>query len=173
MLHYLESTKAALSPILLSPCDSRQLQKEWLGEEEEFTRQQAALRERREKHSTEAEKAWNWAAPDAYGLKGEGGWTYQIPVTEGVLESILLGAVGRILAVEMGGAEISKVKALAYMGRTDPIRGASVEAMKEHLQVLLPNVEVFEGEGGHNMEECEEITAKRVAEWIRKLEDDN
>ena len=172
VLHYLESTKAALSPILLSPCDSLQLQKEWLGEEE-FRQQQAALRERREKQSTEAEEAWNWAAPDAYGVKGEDDWTYQIPVTEGVLESIQLGAVGRILAVEMGGAEIGKVEALAYMGRTDRIRGASIEAMKKHLQVLLPNVEVIEGEGGHNMEECEEDTAKRVAGWIRKMEDEN
>ena len=172
VLHYLESTKAAVSPILLSPCDSRQLQKEWLGEQQ-FTRQQATLRERREKRSTEAEEAWNWAAPDAYGLKGEDGWTYQIPVTEEVLESILLGAVGRILAVEMGGAEISRVEALAYLGRTDPIRGASMEAMKEHLQILLPNVAVIEGEGGHNMEECEENTANGVAKWIKEREGAN
>ena len=169
VLHYLESTKVTLSPILLSPCDSRQLQREWLGEEE-FTLQQQALSERREIRGTEAEEAWNWAAPGAYGLNGADGWKYQIPVTEEVLESILLGAVGRILAVETGAAEISTADALAYLGRTDPIRGAGMEAMKQHLQVLLPNLAVIEGEGGHNMEECEEDTAKKVATWIRERE---
>lgn len=170
VLHYLENTDATLSPILLSPCDSRQLQKEWLGEEE-FAQQQARLREKVQKRSKEVKGTWRWEAPSAYGLKGEEGWTYHIPVTEEVLESIQLGAVGRILAVETGGVELSKAEALTYMGRTDPIRGASMAAMKGHLQVLLPNIEVIEGEGGHNMEECEEYTANAVANWIKERED--
>ena len=137
VLHYLESTNSELSPILLSPCDSHQLQREWLGEDE-FRQQEAALRERMEIPGNEEGNAWTFAPRDAYGLKGEDDWTYEIPVTEDVLGSILLGAVGRLFAVEKGGGEISKANALAYLGRRDPIRGASMEAMKAHLRVLLP-----------------------------------
>ena len=169
VLHYLEITNAGLSPILLSPCDSHQLQREWLGEER-FQQQEAALRERMEIPGNEEGNAWTFASRDAYGLKGEDDWTYEIPVTEDVLGSILLGAVGRLFAVEKGGGEISKTNALAYLGRRDPIRGASMEAMKAHLRVLLPNVGMVEGMGGHNMEECEEETAIRIADWIKEQE---
>ena len=169
VLHYLENTGEGLSPILLSPCDSYQLQRDWLGAEE-FSQQQAALRERKEAQATDEGNAWNLVPRDAYGLKGADGWTYDIPVTEDVLESILLGPVGRLLAIEKGGTEVSRAEALAYLGRRDPIRGASMEAMKAHLEVLLPKVTLIEGQGGHNMEECEEETAKRVAEWIKEKE---
>ena len=169
VLHYLESTKTMLSPILLSPCDSHQLQRDWLGAEG-FSQQQAALRERKEAQATDEGNAWTLASREAYGLKGEDGWTYEIPVTEEVLESILLGAAGRLLAIEKGGAVISSVDALAYLGRRDQIRGANMEAMKAHLEVLLPKVTLIEGQGGHNMEECEEETARRVAEWIKERE---
>ena len=102
VLHYLESTRAGLSPILLSPCDSRQLQRDWLGEEQ-FSQQEAALRERNEVQSTAEVNTWALSPRETYGLKGGDGWTYAIPVTEEVLESILLGPVGRLLAIEKGG----------------------------------------------------------------------
>ena len=169
VLHYLEVTNAGLSPILLSPCDSHQLQREWLGEEK-FQQQEAALRQRMEISGTEEGNAWSLAPRGAYGLNGEDDWTYEIPVTEEVLGSILLGAVGRVFAINKGGGEISSATALAYLGRKDPIRGASMEAMKKHLRVLLPNVGIIEGTGGHNMDECEEETAMRIAAWIKKQE---
>ena len=169
VLHYLESTRAGLSPILLSPCDSYQLQKDWLGVEK-FGQQEAALREKNELRSTDEENTWVLASRDAYGLKGDDGWTYAIPVTEEVLASILLGPVGRLLAIEKGGTEVSRADALAYLGQEDPIRGASMEAMKAHLEVLLPEVTLIEAAGGHNLEGCEEEIAKRVAEWIKERE---
>ena len=169
VLHYLESTKERLSLILLSPCDSYQLQREWLGVEN-FGRQETTLQERKELRETEEGNAWTLAPRDTYGLKGEDGWTYEIPVTEDVLESILLGAVGRVLAIDKGGAEISRSNALAYLGRKDPIRGASIEAMTAHLKVLIPRVRVIKGEGGHNMEECEQETATIIAKWIKEEE---
>ncbi len=169
VLHYLESTKARLSPILLSPCDSYQLQREWLGVEE-FSQQEVTLREHKEIGTTDEGNAWALAPRAAYGLKGDEGWTYEIPVTEEVLASILLGAVGRLLAVEKGGAVLSEADALAYLGQRDPIRGASMEAMKAHLEVLLPRVTLIEGQGGHNLEECEEEIARRIAEWINQRE---
>ena len=169
VLHYLETTNAGLSPILLSPCDSHQLQKDWLGEDE-FRRQEAALRERMENPGPLDQNAWTLAPQGAYGLRGEDGWTYEIPVTEDVLGSILLGAVGQLFAIEKGGGVVSGANALAYLGRSDPIRGASMEAMKSHLKVLLPNVGIVEGIGGHNMEECEKETAMRIADWIKEQE---
>lgn len=169
VLHYLESTRAGLSPILLSPCDSRQLQRDWLGEEQ-FSQQEAALRERNEVQSTAEVNTWALSPRETYGLKGGDGWTYAIPVTEEVLESILLGPVGRLLAIEKGGTQVSKADALVYLGQGDPIRGASMEAMKAHIKVLLPNVTLIEEAGGHNLEGCEEEIAKRVAEWIKERE---
>ena len=91
VLHFLESTTEELSPILLSPCDSYQLQKEWLGVEK-FKQQEADIQKRKKDRAIEEENAWTLAPQDAYGLKGGDGWTYEIPVTEEVLESILLGA---------------------------------------------------------------------------------
>ena len=107
---------------------------------------------------------------EAYGVKGNEGWTYAIPVTEDVLESILLGPVGRLLAIERGGTVVSSADALAYLGQEDPIRGASMEAMKAHLKVLLPKVTLIEEPSGHNLEGYEEEIAKRVAEWIKERE---
>ena len=169
VLHYLKETGEGLSPILLSTCDSYQLQREWLGVDK-FSQQQAELRERMEGRATEEGNPWSLAPREAYGLKGGDGWTYAIPVTEEVLGSILLGPVGQLLAIEKGGTVVSSADALAYLGQEDPIRGASMEAMKAHLEVLLPKVTLIEGQGGHNMEECEEETAKRVAEWIKEKE---
>lgn len=169
VLHYLKETGEGLSPILLSPCDSYQLQKEWLGDDK-FSQQQAALRERMEGRATEEGNAWSLAPEEAYGLKGGDGWTYAIPVTEEVLGSILLGPVGWILAIEKGCTVVSSADALAYLGQGDPIRGASMEAMKAHLEVLLPKVTLIEELGGHNLEGCEEKIAERVAEWIKKRE---
>ena len=42
--------------------------------------------------------------------------------------------------------------------------------MKAHLEVVLPRVTVIEGQGGHNMEQCEEETAREIAEWIKRAE---
>ena len=168
VLHYLECTSAPISSILLSPCDSHKLQKEWLGEDK-FEQQETELREGKERRERDKENPWTLAGRDAYGLKGGDGWTYEIPVTEDVLESIQLGAVGRILAIEKEGKEISRANAITYLGRSDPIRGASIEAMSAHLQVLLPRVKVIKGEGGHNMEGCEEETAMRIAAWIENV----
>ena len=169
VLHYLKETGEGLSPILLSACDSYQLQKEWLGVDK-FSQQQAELRERMEGRATEEGNAWSLAPEEAYGLKGDDGWTYAIPVTEEVLGSILLGPVGRLLAIEKGGTVVSSADALAYLGQDDPIRGASMEAMKTHLKVLLPKVTLIEEPGGHNLEACEEKIAERVAEWIKERE---
>ena len=169
VLHYLESTNLPISPILLSPCDSHNLQKEWLGEDK-FLQQETKLRKGKERRDREEESPWALAPRNAYGLSGGDGWTYEIPVTENVLESIQLGAVGRILAIEKEGKEISRANAIAYLGTSDPIRGASLEAMSAHLEVLLPRVEIMEGAGDHNMEGCEEETAIGIAAWI---ENDN
>ena len=137
---------------------------------EKFKQQEAELQKRKKVRAAEQGNVWTLAPQDAYGLKGEDGWTYEIPVTEEVLESILLGAAGRILAVEKDGEEISKADALVYLGRDDPIRGSSMEAMKARLEVVLPKVKVIEGQGGHNMEQCEEETAREIAEWIKRRE---
>ena len=123
-----------------------------------------------EARATEEGNAWTLAPRETYGLKGDDGWTYAIPVTEEVLESILLGPVGRLLAIEKGGTEVSSADALAYLGQEDPIRGTSMEAMKAHLEVLLPEVTLIEAAGGHNLEGCEERDSKRVAEWIKERE---
>lgn len=169
VLHYLECTRSGLSPILLSPCDSRQLQRDWLGVEK-FSQQEAALGERKKVQAKEGEGPWTLAPREAYGLKGEDGWTYEIPATKDVLESILLGAPGRLLAIEKDAVAISSADALAYLGQKDPIRGATMGAMKTRLKALLPKVTLIEGLGGHNMEECEEETAGKVAEWIKERE---
>ena len=169
VLHYLEKTRAELSPILLSPCDSYQLQRDWLGAEK-FSQQQAALDERKKVQAKEGGNPWTLAPREDYGLRGEDGWTYEIPATEDVLESILLGAAGRLLAIEKNAMTISNADALAYLGQEDRIRGATMGDMKTRLEVLLPEVTLIEGSGGHNMEECEEETAGRVAEWIKERE---
>ena len=169
VLHYLEKTRAELSPILLSPCDSYQLQKDWLGAEK-FSQQQAALDERKKVQAKEGEGPWTLAPREDYGLRGKDGWTYEIPATEDVLESILLGAAGRLLAIEKDAMTISSADALAYLGQKDRIRGATMGDMKTRLEVLLPEVTLIEGSGGHNMEECEEEIAGKVAEWIKERE---
>ena len=167
VLFYLEQTGAKLSPILLSPCDSLQLQRKWLGAEK-LVVQQSSLRTKLNPTGSDGD-AWTLAPREAYGLKGEDGWTYNIPVTEEVLASILLGPVGRLLAVEKGGAYLSSESATAYLGEADLIRGASTKSMKAHLKVLLPNVRIIEGTGGHNMEDCEHDTAEEIAKWIRNV----
>ena len=170
VLYYLEQTKAQVPAILLSPCDSKVLQEDWKQQEREETNgTESATKTDSERRDRDG--PWRIAPKDAYGVIGEGGWTYSIPITETVLKSILEGPVGRLLAIDGERTRISAQPCVAYVGTEDPIRGTSMNKMKEHVRALLPEVTFVERPTGHNMEDYEAGVAEQVADWISKQEE--
>ena len=81
VLHYLLSTGADYDAILLSPCDSYQLQANWIAPET-VEHQIARL-----KRHTPSETHYEWLSPSEFGIT-QGDWDYSIPITRPVLPVI-------------------------------------------------------------------------------------
>ena len=81
VVHFLIKTKAKHDFILLSPCDSYQLQCSWISPE--TVEQQIA----RLKQEPPSDPIFDWLPSREYGVKGPGDWTYPIPITRPALLS--------------------------------------------------------------------------------------
>ena len=158
VLHYVRQRVSSVPLILLSPCDSRRLQEEWL-RGEDVSEQAARLAGNRD--DTEEVKL---VPASEYGVAGPDGWTYSIPISRGALLSIVNGPPFQILRVDHTPPVLSRAPAFVYMGADDAIRGAGLDEMREHVGRLLPTVFTVEG-GEHSLDGCDVEVATAISKW--------
>ena len=151
VLFYVQRRGCSLPLVLLSPCDSRRLQEQWL--QDETVEQQVERLSR-------TDRAALTLLPSAeYGVSGPDGWTYPIPIASAALLSILHGPPFDILHVDASPGIVSQAPAFVYLGTEDAIRGVALDAMAEHLGRILPSLHIARLPGDHSLEGCEETVA--------------
>ena len=94
MLHYLLNSSAGCDVVLLSPCDSYQLQADWLAPET------AGEQSHRLKNQAPSDPEFDWLPVRGYGVKGEGDWTYVIPITSSAFLLITEGPPYRLMKIK-------------------------------------------------------------------------
>lgn len=160
VLFYVRHRARGVPVILLSPCDSRRLQEQWLGGEEISTQVARLSRD-------DDDEEINLVPASEYGVSGPDGWTYSIPVSRSTLLSIVSGPPFDILHVDDSAQPVSRAPAFVYMGANDAIRGAELEEMREHVSRLLPACDVFAVDGGdHSLDGCATEVADAISKWI-------
>ena len=160
VLFYARERGVDIPLILLSPCDSYQLQESWLGHER-VSEQVARLRD-----GVDVTGKSDWCRRANMVWRGPDGWTYSIPITRPALLSVVGGAPFEILRVDSAAQPVSDSPAFAYVGSEDAIRGVALKELVRHVRRLVPAVRVFEVEGGdHSLDGCEGTVAEAIVGW--------
>lgn len=165
VLHYCATTGAKYPFILLSPCDSHALQVRWTGGET-VERQSARLRLAAPKSDDELD----WMSLREYGV-AQGEWTYPNPITRKALLSILDGPVMQLLRFDDPSPKLQlQQPGIAYIGGADALQTEEPHAMFTFLKDRLTSLtELFIPAGGHGLESCEALVARKLADWVKSL----
>ena len=160
ILEYLIVNGAPYDLVLLSPCDSYQLQANWIAPE--TVEEQI----RRLKVKTSRHPDLDWLPIQEYGVKGGGDWTYNIPVTRKAFLTIAEGAPYRLMRISSPASFRLNKRAFVYIGGLDALQVWPHDVMFDYLGQRLDSVEaVFIGDGDHNLSGCEEAVTQRIIEW--------
>ena len=165
---YARQTGCRYPVILLSPCDSRKLQSDWLVEE--------SVQDQVERLTSTPDRQGSdefiLLLSDEYGVRAPDGWTYAIPVTREAFLGIAEGPVFQLFDVNRKPALVGTHPTWIYLGADDPIRGCSLESMERHITCIFPNATCFKFEGGdHGLEGCVKPVAELLGNWIATLAD--
>lgn len=160
VLQFLISTKRQYDAVLLSPCDSYQLQANWIAPE---TVEQQIQRLKAEAPS---DPVFDWLPSREYGVKGGGDWTYPIPVTRETLLSIMEGAPYHLIRIKSPAQFYLEHRALIYIGGMDRLQAWSGCDMFRYLRKRIRSVtEVYVPQGDHSLAGCEALVIQRIIEW--------
>lgn len=163
VLHYLLNSSTGCDLVLLSPCDSYQLQADWLAPE--------TVEEQihRLKNQSPSDLEFDWLPAREYGVKGEGDWTYVIPITRRAFLSIAEGPPYRLMKIKAPADFRIERRALIYIGGKDALQVWPHEVMFSYLRERIRHVEeVYVPSGDHMLGGCEEAVAARIAQWVSK-----
>jgi len=160
ILHYLIKTHSRHDLILLSPCDSYQLQCNWIYPE---TVEQQISRLKNETTSAKLD----WLPLEEYGIK-QGEWTYPIPVTRAALLSIMEGPPFKLMNLSRPSEFYLDQRALVYIGGKDLLQTAPSDVMYGYLEKRIRDVRrAYFDEGDHNLAGCEGELIETILSWIR------
>ena len=164
VLYYEQQRTTGVPLVLLSPCDSYQLQGDWLAGE--TVEQQVSRLSREEALDDDV----SLLPRCEYGLRGPDGWTYKIPVNRSTLLSILNGPPFRILRTGRSVGPVSTGPAFVYISECDTIRGATLDAMRSHVRQLLPAAKMYvDPNGDHSLDGSEAAVGGAIAQWARSM----
>ncbi len=159
VLHYLTSETEPYEFILLSPCDSYQLQCDRIYPDT-IENQIARLKkvDTVEPHQL---------LPEAeYGIK-EANDTYSIPITKRALLSIMEGPVFQLIRIKSPAEFFISSRCLVYIGGKDPLQTTDSETMFSYFEKRVRKVSrVSEKEGDHDLSGCELEVAEKITSWI-------
>jgi hypothetical protein len=162
ILHYLITTKICLPFILLSPCDSYQLQCNWIYPEKV---------ENQIKRLTMEDKSieFDWLPSREYGIR-QGAWTYVIPVTRKTALSIMSGSPFKLMKISQPSDFYIECKALIYIGKNDLLQTVDSNTMYKYLENRISLVKrVYDLFGDHNLSGCEEEVIQQIVKWVKTL----
>ena len=164
VVHYLLSKEATNDAILLSPCDSYQLQVEWIAPE--TVEEQIA---RLKNQSTSADP-FDWVSLREYGLRRGEEWTYNIPITRTTLLSIIDGPPYKLFRLSNPMQYHLPCHALVYIGGTDQLQVWPSDKMfnffHDRFQSVTP---LYDPISDHMLAPNSIALAERIAIWITTL----
>ncbi len=158
--YLLQRKRGDLEAILLSPCDSYRLQKEYLGGKR--PEKQALFLERQE-----CRDAFELLPPSVYGVNQGGSWTYPIPTTRRTLLSILNGSPFKLFNLEHPVDYRVPSRTLAVIGKRDALTAAGSGQMLGHLKQRFPNLTTsIDPESDHSFANRETWLASELVDWV-------
>jgi hypothetical protein len=162
VIHYLTTTRAKYDCILLSPCDSYQLQCDWIAPE---TVEQQIHRLKRESRKN---GQFDWVPSREYGVKGDGDWNYSIPITRKALLAIMEGPPYQLFRISKPAKFFLKQRALVYIGGCDALQVWPKDVMFQYFEERAQDVtRVYAQHGDHMLAKCERAVIKRIVGWLR------
>lgn len=161
ILHFLTNRAANHDFILLAPCDSYQLQANWIAPES--VEQQIA---RLKAHLLNGE--FDWVPAREYGIRQKD-WVYSIPVTRKALLSIMEGPVFRLIRIGTPARFSLNQKALIYIGGNDVLQTATSEVMFRYFEERVHKVtRVYMSQGDHSLLGCEYKVIQQIISWAQQ-----
>lgn len=161
VLHFLINRKAHYDFILLAPCDSYQLQANWIAPE--TVEQQI----QRLKSESPRDPQFDWLPAREYGIKGGEDWTYPIPITRKAFLSIAEGPPYRLMKIKEPARFHLDQRALIYIGGKDALQVWPCDIMFKYLRERIRYVqEVYEPRGDHMLAGCEEYVIHKIIQWV-------
>ena len=164
VLQFSIERKAKHDIVLLAPCDSYQLQDNWITPE--TVESQVARLKRDARHDV----SLDWLPPREYGIKGnEADWTYTIPVTRRAFLSIAEGAPYRLIKVKQPADFQLDQRALILIGGNDALQVWPHDTMFDYFRRRINSVEgVVLPSGDHMFASWEAKVAAIVIAWARQ-----
>ncbi|MDP3296004.1 MAG: hypothetical protein Q8N09_00150 [Thermodesulfovibrionia bacterium] len=159
ILHFLISQKKNYDFILLAPCDSYQLQANWIAPET------VEAQIERLKAEAKSEDIFDWLPSREYGIRGNGE-NYVIPITRKALLSIIQGPPYRLIRIGNPSKFSLKQRALIYIGGKDALQTEPSEVMFKYLEERIHDVtRVYVPQGAHSLEGCEYEVIEKIIKW--------
>ena len=161
VLHYMVTKRPACDLILLSPCDSYQLQANWIAPE--TVGQQI---ERLRSVSPDIGE-YDWLPSREYGIR-QGDWSYSIPITRSALLSVMSGPVFELIRYDQSPPFYIDQQALIYLGGDDTLQTVSREAVRDYFSRGVRNVGLMSlhPEGDHSLWGCESAVSEEIVRWV-------
>lgn len=161
VVHFLTTKEASYEFILLSPCDSYELQVNWIAPE---TVERQIERLKVEKPS---DPECDWLPSREYGVRQGKEWTYSIPITRRALLSIMQGPPYRLFKIREPANFSLPQRALIYLGGNDALQAWPQDVMFEYLQERIRNAtKVYVPDGDHMLGGCEMVVIGKIVEWL-------
>ncbi len=166
VVHYQLATQDWRETVLLSPCDSYQLQRVFR-KPESVEAQLLRLGTMSSSHEFEL------LAPEEYGVIAAGE-DYRIPVTLRSFLSIANGPPFTLFRLDRPARYLVQSRCLVCVGGKDPLQTAPPARVFEHLSGRFSDVDcMLLPEGDHEMEPCSDQMFVQVKEWIRAIRPQN
>lgn len=161
IVSFMLSSRERYRAVLLSPCDSYEIQKIWLsslGRTVESQRQRIATMPKT--------REVNLLPGAEYGVRMNGE-EYLNPVTASALDSIISGLPFQLFRTSESLKYELSTDALVYLGGKDPLQTSSADQVLSLLRSHFCSVEeIVVAEGDHSFSGFEEQVAERVVSWI-------
>ncbi len=165
VLHYLMNGTTKCDFVLLAPCDSYQLQANWIAPETVEEQIQ------RLKIQVPLDLQFDWLPSREYGIKGGDDWTYPIPITRKAFLSIAEGPPFRLIRIKEPAMFHISQKALIYIGGHDALQVWPQQVMIKYLQERISDVhEIYVPRGDHMLAGCEEEVIEKIIQWASATE---
>ncbi|MGH8584986.1 MAG: alpha/beta hydrolase [Gammaproteobacteria bacterium] len=160
VLQFLLSYNAQYDLILLAPCDSYQLQANWIAPETVEEQIQ------RLKTETPRDPEFDWLPTREYGIKGGTDWTYPIPITRKAFLSIAEGPPYRLIRITEPAQFRLNQRALIYIGGQDALQVWAHRVMFKYFAERIRNAEeIYMASGDHMLAGCEKDISERILRW--------
>jgi hypothetical protein len=161
---YMSRTNTSYPSVLLSPCDSFEIQRKWLADqgrtvEGQLTTLSTAI----------LSDEIVLTNPAEYGVRLNGE-LYLNPVTPVALRSIVGGPAFRNFRLDLSPPFHINARAFAYFGGKDPLQTSPSEQFLRYLRDSFLAVEsLVLPDGDHSFSGYEVRVASSIAEWIAKV----